>query len=356
MMSFFILIVFSVGGYYLYENIFLPKNDNNSTDGSQLTVSFIDVGQGDATLIECDGEAMLIDAGLYGERYRVLSYLSKKGIERLDYCVATHPHADHIGAMADVIYSFTVDTLVYPACESDSSSWNSVLDAADERNVSYLNPVPEESFSLGSATVTVLSPQKDAEYSNLNNCSLVLKLTHNKVSFLFMGDAESEVEKSLLHSGADLKAQVLKCGHHGSSTSSSYEFIQAINPLAAVISCGKNNDYGHPHRDTLNTLAAQGVTLYRTDLDSTVVATSDGSSVSFNNETTLTVTEGLTESQADHTSATASYQYVGNKNSYIFHLAECGSVKTTKDKNKVYFYTREEAVSLGYSPCKACTP
>ncbi|MBQ8573119.1 MAG: MBL fold metallo-hydrolase [Ruminococcus sp.] len=332
-------------------------SDNISANNAELTISFIDVGQGDATLIECDNEAMLIDAGLYSERQAVTSYIYKRGIRSLDYCVATHPHADHIGGMSDVIYSLDVDTLVYPLCDTESSSWNYVLDACDETGVSYFNPEPLDTIKLGKATITFLSPERNAVYDDLNNYSLVLKLEYENVSFLFTGDAEKQVETKLLETHFDLSADVLKCGHHGSSTSSSEAFINAVNPAAAVISCGIDNEYGHPHRETLNTLNDRGIKIYRTDMSSTIVALSDGETITFcSGDEVLGEVAVNTQSETQSASSEAAYNYVGNKNSKVFHSLNCSSVENTKEKNKVYFNTREDAADNGYSPCKACNP
>lgn len=327
-----------------------------SADKAELTVSFIDVGQGDSTLIECGDSAMLIDAGIYGERSTVTSYIASRGIESLDYCVATHPHSDHIGGMSEVVYTFDVDTLVYPLCDTDSSSWNHVLDACDERDVSYLNPQPLDTFTLGDATVTVLSPEKDAVYDDLNDYSLVLKLEYEDISFIFTGDAESGVERALVKSGFDLNADVLKCGHHGSSTSSSTTFVDAVNPAAAVISCGKDNDYGHPHDETLDTLNSRGIEIYRTDTSSTIVALTDGETITFHSEDEVLGTAVANTETKSTITTEAAYEYIGNKNSKIFHFSDCSSVSNTKEKNKVYFITRTEAVDKGYTPCKSCNP
>lgn len=363
-LSFFILISFIISGCDYQSVLFNfdtngkaeTLSDHVTMDKAELTVSYIDVGQGDATLIECGDSAMLIDAGIYGERYKVTSYISERGIKSLDYCVATHPHADHIGGMSEVIYNFDVDTLVYPVCETDSDSWNYVLDACDEKGVSYLNPEPMDTITLGDATITVLSPEKDAEYDDLNDYSLVLKLEYEDVSFIFTGDAEKGVEKALVKSGYDLSADVLKCGHHGSSTSSYTTFVDAVNPVAAVISCGEDNEYGHPHDETLSTLTSRGIEIYRTDLSSTIVACSDGEAITFlAGDEVLSTSVTKTEASTQATTV-ASYEYVGNKNSKIFHLPDCGSLNNTKETNKVYLSTREKAVAEGYSPCKSCNP
>ena len=291
---------------------------------------------------------MLIDAGLYSERYKVTSYLRKNGIRHLDYCVATHPHSDHIGGMSEVIYSFDTDTLVYPLCDAGSDSLNYVLDACDETGVSYYNPDPLDTFTVGDATVTVLSPVAYAKYDNLNNNSLVLKLEYKDVSFLFMGDAEAEVEKELLSKNYDLNADVLKAGHHGSSTSSCAEFINAVTPAVSVISCGKNNDYGHPHRETVSAFNRRNTIMYRTDNLSTIVASSDGKAITFsaNGEALSTITPNHAPE----------YTCTGNTNSKIFHSKDCDSLNTMNEKNKMYFYTEEDAVNMGYNPCKSCNP
>lgn len=352
-LSFFILFVFVTSGCNLTDVL----SGDVSITNSELTVSFIDVGQGDATLIECGDQVMLIDAGLYGERYTVTSYIANRGIKNIDYCVATHPHSDHIGGMSQVIYNFNVKNLVYPICDKEKENMNYVLDACDERDVNYINPDIGDTFSLGGATVTVLSPKHKAEYENTNNYSLVLKLEYENVSFLFMGDAESKVEKELLRSGYDLSADILKCGHHGSSTSSSEKFIDAVNPVAAVISCGKNNDYGHPHRETKDTLNKRNIQIYRTDESSHIVACSDGDFVTFySGDDVLGTAPANTHPATSPEETTVTYSYIGNKNSKIYHYPDCGSIDTIKEKNKVNFISEDEAIDKGYSPCKACNP
>lgn len=349
LLSFFILISFILSGCETLEMLIgdTPLTDGSYSDAS-LTVDFIDVGQGDSAFIRCGDETMLIDAGTYSERLKVISHLREAGVKSLDYCVATHPHSDHIGGMDEVIYNFDVETLVYPVCDTDSASWNYVLDACDEKGVSYYNPEPEDSFYLGDALVTVLSPSSEARYDDLNNYSIVLKIEYKEISFLFTGDAETDVEAELLQKGFDLTADVLKCGHHGSSTSSSSKFIDAVNPAVTVISCGKDNDYGHPHKETVNTLSSRNIEIYRTDILSTITAATDGETVTlYSGNTTL----GTYAPQTD-----AVHTYVGNKNSKVYHIDTCESAETMSDKNKVHFENQDDAVSEGYKPCKSCNP
>ena len=336
-LAFFVLAVFILSG--CHSDSF--TSEQNEIQNPSLEVSFIDVGQGDSTLITCDGETMLIDAGIYSERQSLSSYLRSQGIKNLDYCVATHSHSDHIGGMSHVLYNFTPETLIYPAYKSDSADWYSLLDVCDELGIDYSTPEPGNTFTVGKAKVTVLSPYKNANYDNLNNQSLVLRLDYENTSFLFTGDAEKQVEKELLESNFYLEADVLKCGHHGSSTSSIKAFVDRVNPSAAVISCGKNNDYNHPHIETINILKSKDIEIYRTDLSSTIVARSDGNTISFS---THTNTE------------TSTYNYIGNKNSKVYHSPYCNALSTMNAKNKVYFHTADEAELEGYTPCQNCKP
>ncbi len=336
-LAIFILAIFILCGCGLESFL----NEESIVENAELTVAFIDVGQGDSTLITCDGETMLIDAGVYSERQNLSSFLRRQGIESLDYCVATHSHSDHIGGMSHILYNFTPVNFIYPAYKSNSSDWYSLLDTCDELGISYSTPTPGNTFSVGGATLTVLSPYKDANYDNLNNQSLVIRLDYEDTSFIFTGDAEKQVERELLKSNFNLEADVLKCGHHGSSTSSSEAFVDAVNPRAAVISCGKNNDYNHPHIETLNTLKSRDIEIYRTDLGSTIVAYSDGNTISFS---------------SDSASDDLNYNYIGNRNSRVYHSPYCDALGTMNAKNKVYFYTANEAESEGFTPCQNCNP
>lgn len=314
-----------------------------------LIVHFIDVGQGDSILLESKGNFALIDGGEYSKRQVVISYLSSQGVDKLDFIISTHPHSDHCGSLAEVIRNFSTKSLICPDTDYESPSWEYVLDAADERNVSYITPEPDDTYSLGEATLTVLSPSSDAVYSNLNNYSVVCKAKFGSTSFLLTGDAEKLVEKQLIRENFDLSADILKCGHHGSSTSSCSEFLDEVNPSAAIISCGKNNDYGHPHKETLSELKSRNIPYYRTDTDGTIVAASDGENIYITTKSEASVT--LTPAPAPK-----EVKYIGNKNSKVFHFPNCAGAKEMSSKNKVNLYSREDAVSKGYSPCKNCTP
>lgn len=330
------------------------------TKNSGLVLHFIDVGQGDCILVQSGDDFALIDAGEYSERNAVISYLNRAGVDAIDYMICTHPHSDHCGGLSEVIRNFDTSVFISPDADSDSSSWVYVLDAADERGVTYETPEQFDTYTLGEATITILSPAKDAVYSNLNDYSIVCMVEYGETSFLLTGDAETTVEKELIRSGYDLSADVLKCGHHGSSTSSCDAFLDAVDPSAAIITCGKNNDYGHPHREVVAALTERSIPMWRTDISGSIVASSDGKEITISTEADGTAVLPTGNNSSNHTTASqgadGEYTYVGNKNSMVFHDPDCSSVTQMSDKNKTYFDSRESAVSDGYSPCGSCQP
>ncbi len=344
------VILFSLGACIAYkENSTIINSENISKEDAGLILHFIDVGQGDCTLIESKGKFALIDAGERTESHKVVSYLTSVGVEELDFIISTHPHSDHCGGLADVIRNFETTTLICPDVYTESNIWENVLDAADERGVDYETPKPYEFYQLGDSTVTVLSPEPDAVYSNLNDYSVVCMVEYGNTSALLTGDAEKPVERELVRNSYDLSADILKCGHHGSSTSSCWEFLNAVNPSAAIISCGENNDYSHPHKETIESLTLLGIPYWRTDTQGDIVITSNGEEIyisTSNSEISVT-----TAPQQENVTA-----YIGNKNSKVFHLATCESVNKMIESNKVPFNTWDEAKEKGYKPCGSCNP
>ncbi len=248
----------------------------------EFSLHFIDVGQGDCTLLMSDGETMLIDAGEKGYETKINTYLYSLGISKLDYVVATHPHSDHIGSMPKVIKEFTPPMLVTPYLTPeqtpDSVIYEDLLTAVTKTDCTIFNPSPGEIFTVGYATVEVLGPVTN-EAEDLNDMSLVLMITYKDSKFLLTGDAKKREEKSILESGANLDCDLLHVSHHGSNTSSSDEFLERATPDYAVISCGADNDYGHPHGKTISKLKKYTDKIYRTDICSDIVATSDGKNI-----------------------------------------------------------------------------
>jgi competence protein ComEC len=242
---------------------------------SGVTVHFIDVGQGDSILIETTGGSVLIDAGEASSGAAVIDYLRGEDIKALDYCVATHPHSDHIGGLAAVIGEFQVRSLMLPDITHTSATFERLLETAEQRGLTLTVPKPGERFELGGAVFTVLGPNS-ASYAELNNYSVVLRMEYENTSFLFAGDAEALAEAELLDGGYALNSDILKVGHHGSSSSTSQRFLEAVAPTAAVISVGANNDYGHPNVETIERLAESGVLVYRTDKEGNIAMHTDG--------------------------------------------------------------------------------
>ncbi len=255
-----------------------------ASDGrANLLVHFIDVGQAESILVESGQHFMLVDAGEAYNAETVIEYLKDRGVRELDLVVATHPHSDHIGGMAAVISAFPVDTLIMPRVIHTSTIYENLLTTIAEEDLAITAPEPGKEFSLGDSKVKVLGPNGQS-YSNLNNYSVVLKISLGATSFLLTGDAEALAEQEMIDAGFDLSAAVLKVGHHGSVTSTSDVFLSEVSPQFAVISVGALNTYGHPHRETRELLEANSIPVYRTDQCGSIVAASDGSEITFSTE------------------------------------------------------------------------
>ena len=245
-----------------------------------LVVYFLNVGQADAAILQCGDEVMMIDGGESSDSSLIYSYLSKTlGITHIDYMIATHPHADHIGGLSGALNACSVGVVYSPVTSYDSKQFSSLVKYTQKQGHELTVPEVGISFAFGDAQVQFLSPV--TEYSNINDCSIVVRITHGSNTFLFTGDAEWDAEHDMVASGYDLSATVLKVGHHGSDTSSSYVFLREVMPKYAVISCGKDNSYGHPTEGALSRLRDVGAQVFRTDMQGDVVFVSDGTALSF---------------------------------------------------------------------------
>ena len=258
----------------------LTGNNTVTVADGEIAVHFIDVEQGDCELIVAGDKTVLIDAGERATSARVIQYLKDQGIRRLDYVIATHPHEDHIGGLADVMNEFDVGKVIMPEVPSDllpmTTNFERMLDIIDSRGIEAEYSRLGSTLQLGNgAMLEFLAPVHD-DYTNLNNYSIVCRLAHGSRSFLFTGDIERAAESDILNSGEYIASDVLKVPHHGSTSSSTPAFVEAVSPEYAVIEVGLDNSYGHPKQDVVSRLVNQGCSIYTTMTNGNIVFTSDG--------------------------------------------------------------------------------
>ena len=319
----------------------VPRNDYPTTQADSLSVHYIDVGQADCALLECAGQYMIIDGGNVDDSDLVVTYLQDQGVEQLHTVVCTHAHEDHVGGLAAVLAVYPTEQILSPTRTYSSACFDDFLYYADQQDIAITIPDPGDSFYLGNAEVTVLGPVKS--YADPNNTSIVVKVEFGDTSFLFTGDMEKDAETDMLDYGMDVSADVLKVGHHGSSTSTGYRFLYEVDPEYAVISVGTDNTYGHPHRETIAILGDAGVPMLRTDELGTILAVTDGSEITF-------TWEKQSAQPGDIEPADATY--IGNRNSKKFHLPTCNGLPA--ENNRVIFDSYNEAIAEGYTPCGNC--
>lgn len=377
------------------ENLVAEGNDSVAEEQknfADLEVHFIDVGQGDATLVKADGHYMLIDAGGNDKGTAIQLYLQKQEVEKLDYLILTHTDADHIGGADVIVTKFEIDTIFMSDYEKENRTYEDLLNAMEYKNMKFITPEVGAEYQLGKVLFTVLAP--NATYADSNNSSIALLLENGETSFLFTGDCEEAAEKDILENGLDIDCDVYKVGHHGSADSSNQSFLEAVTPEYGIISCAEGNAYGHPHAATLNKLRSMGVEIFRTDEQGSIIAYSDGTGIRWNCAPSDTWKAGemigssekqenkkahsdsgvlIGTESADHTEdvmgteeatkendsveqAKQQEEYViGNKNSKVFHRPTCK--RLPKEKNRVIFDNREEALAAGYdNPCDYCKP
>lgn len=256
---------------------------------NEFSVHFIDVGQGDCTLIMCGGQSLLIDAGENGHETEILNYLRTMKIDKLDYIIATHQHSDHIGGIPEVLAEYEADNIIMPRLTKEQTPTNSTykafLTALQNSDAKIISAKPGSKYQLGDAEFEILGPVTN-DCEDINSMSAVTRITYGETSFLVTGDAEKDEELEIIENGANLDCDVLRVGHHGSSTSSCKDFLDAVSPEICVISCGANNDYGHPHDKVVKRIANYTDEVYRTDICGSIVMTSDGENIkiSYENE------------------------------------------------------------------------
>ena len=248
---------------------------------ADLEIHFLDVGQGDCTVVLCDGESMVVDGGPRSASRFVYSYINKGlQLKKIDYVISTHPHVDHVAGLSSVLVAAPVDLLLTPVTEWDSQAFAHMVEYAEQQGVPVVVPQEGDTLRLGGALVTILHCWPEAiDLGRTNDASIVIRIDYGEASFLIMGDAEDWTEYMMIDDGANLKADVLRVAHHGSKYSSTMEYLQTVQPVYAVISVGRDNSYGHPHEETLDRLAEVGAQVLRTDEMGTIVMVSDGNSI-----------------------------------------------------------------------------
>ena len=337
-----------------------PQSSSTATiDTEQMRVHFIDVGQADSTFIELsNGQTMLIDAGRSGDAGTIINYIKNLKYSNIDYVVATHPHDDHIGGMASVLNSFDIGKMYMPKQAHTISAFTNMLDVIENKNIDlYTAKAGVNIATHGAIKIDIIAPFADS-YSNINNCSAMVKLTYGKTVMIFTGDSEKEIESQLDFSNID--ADVLKVGHHGSKSSSSTGFINAVSPDIAVISVGEGNSYGHPNSETIALLNQVGADVYRTDEQGTIVVTADKNKKITVDKKASTVKENAppvvvqtpTESVQNETSVVDNQSQVvyrtntGKK----YHRSGCSYLKSKIET------TVSGAKAMGLEPCSRCNP
>lgn len=257
---------------------------NTGSDDTLTIVHFIDVGQADSILIESKGQVLLMDAGNNDDRATVINYIKKRGIDKIDYVIGSHPHEDHIGGLDDVINEFEVGKVFLTDYVLPSEPFRRLLNAIKKNDLQIITPTVGDEYALGNASFVFVAPVKKDYGSKVNNYSLGIKLIDRENTFLLTADAEEVSEMDMAASGMDITADVLKVNHHGSITSSTEIFVDAVDPSYAVISVGKDNPYGNPSYSVLARLIDHDVQIYRTDLMGTITVISDGKNLIFKTE------------------------------------------------------------------------
>lgn len=321
-------------------------------EDSVLEVHFIDVGQADAALVVCDGYAMMIDGGNKADSDLIYTYLKKHNITHLEYIVATHAHEDHIGGLPGALTYATVNTVYCPTTIYDTDAFEDFVRYVNNRGATITVPKAGDSFYLGAAKVEIFACNTDS--GDINNTSIVLKITHGEVSFLFTGDAEREVEQAILDAGYDLKSTVLKVAHHGSESSTTYPFLREVLPSVAVISVGANNSYGHPTDEALSKLRDAGTRVFRTDMQGDIICTSDGEFLTIEVDRNVdadTLKPGGTSSEtkpSETTKPTETMVWIPKSGTKYHSRSSCSNMKNPSQ------VTKSEAESMGYGPCSKC--
>ena len=320
-------------------------------ESAPCTVEMLDVGQGLSVLIGVDGEYLLYDGGGRETSSYVVSVLRERGITNLRYMVASHYDEDHISGLVGVLATCQVDEAITPDYEVDTKIYQSFQTGLAESGAEVLHPQVGDSFSLGSGSFQILSPNS-WDYPDENDRSVAIRLTYGKFSCVLTGDAQTAAEADMVSSGLPLSATIYVAGHHGSSSSSSLPFLKRVSPNYGFISCGADNAYGHPAQQTMDALHGIGAEIFRTDKQGAVTAYTDGETLWFSQDPCGDWSAGGTAAAPDGEAG-----YVLNVKSMKFHRPDCDSVSQMNPANRIdTAESRESLIRQGYSPCGSCKP
>lgn len=318
-----------------------PVQSTAKQSNKMLDIYFIDTGNSDCIFINAE-HTVLIDAGDNDDEARIVDFLHQQGIEKIDYLINTHPDADHSGGLDAVIEHFEIGTVFISNGSADSKTYRDFVNAAVNAGLSPSVPLKDKIFDLQDE-VYMRFYNTEAQGSG-NEVSLIVELVYKDMKFLFMGDAEKAQELAVLNELEDV--DLIKVGHHGSRTSTSDELLAKVMPEYAVILCGKDNAYGHPHQEVLDRLADYGIAVYRSDQLGTIHVQSDGSNIMIDSLTGVETKSSPIDDELTY--------YIGNLNSKKFHLDTCSSLPSAK--NQIIFNSYEMAINEGYTPCSRCNP
>lgn len=357
-------------------------------ENAELSVTFLDVGQGNSVLVEQAGEYMLIDGGDRDYASYVVSYLKQRGVENLSYVLVSHYDADHLNGIVGALNAFSCDMVLAPDYVTDSRVYESFYSVVDEKDIELVYPAMGDTYTLGDAEFTVVCPDS-YDYADDNDNSIGIRLTYGENSFLICGDAGKKTEEVMVESGLTIDSDVYLASHHGSGGSSYRFFLDAVQPEAVVLSVGRGNSYGHPSEIVLSNIKEMGADLYRTDLQGEIIVTSNGKNLQWNvdacedyrsgeeiaknagdenagnaspeNETEKTEENDKTGNRENGASENAETDYgqvyILNTNTRKFHLPDCSSVADIKEENRAEFSgNREELLEAGYDSCGRCKP
>ena len=343
------------------EEISSPENQRGDSQG-ELSVTYLDVGQGNAVVIRQGNQTMLIDGGPRESSSFVVSYLKQQGIQKLDYVLISHFDEDHLAGAIGALYNFPVGTLITADYETDSSIYDSYKEAVEEKGYEPVHPSLGDTFSLGDGSFRIISPVSYGhEDENQDSVGIILEMGSDR--FFIGGDIGLEGEKEILEAGVDIQADVMLMNHHGSHVSR--EFFQAVNPSWAVISCGEGNSYGHPRQDTVELIQESQVSLFRTDRQGTITAVSQGQGITFDQDPCNDYTPGDRTQEKEDTleetrtalsnSTREDCDYILNIHTKKIHLPDCSSVKAMDEDNMAFYKGDEDSLlSHGYTPCGNC--